>query len=109
MTKVKFNYSELQRTVIPSLIDTNSYLDKTINTSLSLNIPGSFRYAETLRDLPNFLSNIKKELVKTKDWLITSNRQYEEAVTNIESMVNSIDTIVINKRNKIVNNVKSSN
>lgn len=109
MTKVKFNYSELNRTVIPSLIDTNSYLDKTINASSSLDIPGSFRYAGTLRNLPNFLSNIKKELEKTKDWLITSNRQYEEAVTNIDTMVNSIDTIVINKRNKIVNSIKSSN
>ncbi len=108
MTKVYFNNSEIQKTVMPSLIDTISALTKTANAAGSLNIPSSFSKATILNNLPSFLNNIQKELVNVKEWLITSNRQYEEAITNIETIVNGIDTIVIDKRNKIVNNVKSS-
>ena len=108
MTKVYFNNSEIQKTVMPSLIDTINVLTKTSNAAQSLNTPSSFSKASILNNLPSFLNNIQKDLTNVKEWLITSNRKYEEAIANIETIVNNIDDVAIDKRNKIVNNIKSS-
>lgn len=102
MNKVNFKYSDIQKTVIPSLRNTVSKLNNAKNELYGIRIPSSFKYASELGSLSDYLSSKSSKMEKIKNWLIFTNTQFNEVVNSIESAVNSIPNINIKTRNMIV-------
>lgn len=102
MTKLNHVYSEIEKSIIPSLTDSVTELNSAIRTSSNIVVPNKFKYSSIIRDLPNFLKSSKDKLTEVKDWLTYSNNVYNGAISSIESNLYGIRYVTIKKRDMIV-------
>lgn len=103
MTKLRFEYSGLQRVVVPSLNITINNLSSTINSASSMDIPGDFGYASELRSLPTFLSNQRSKLRYTTEWIDKSNNKYQSSQNELNAGLEAVDNVDIKTRIRRVN------
>lgn len=103
MTKLKFEYTGLQRVVVPSLNIAMNNLSTTISSANSMDIPGDFAYASELRNLPSFLSNQKGKLRYTSEWIEKSNNKYQSSQNELNAVLESLDNVDIKTRIRRVN------
>lgn len=103
MTKLKFEYTSLQRVVIPSLNLTINNLSSTISSANSMDVPGDFAYASELRNLPSFLSKQKNKLIYANEWIEKSNNKYQSSQNELNAILEALDNVDIKTRIRRVN------
>lgn len=98
MTKINFDYSGLQNTVIPNIDNACANISNARNTINNTFIPYDCIYLNYLKSLDTRLSGMDMNLKRVKNWIQSSNHAFEEAISNAESKIMNIEVITINKK-----------
>lgn len=102
MAKLNIDYNLLQSFVISNMDNCINDLDSAINKSGMSNIPNDFRYFSYLNNLKTNIAKNRDQLNNIKSGLISSNFKIDNAISDISSNINSINTVKINRRETIV-------
>lgn len=103
MTKIKFDYAELQRNVVPSLSSTVNSLSTASRSASSMDIPYGFRYYSELQSLSSYFSNQSKKLRYTSEWINNSNNKYQSAQNELNAELEAINNVDLKIRTRRVN------
>lgn len=102
MTKLNFQYSAIQSSVIPSILNTNDNLQNTINVFHSMMIPSSFRYATYLNECKTSFINTKNQLQEIDEWLQESNRSFTRTLDIMNNFASTLDNPVVKIRDSVI-------
>ena len=102
MTKIKFDYAELQRSVVPSLNSTVNNLSTAIRSASSMDVPYGFRYYSELQNLSSYFSNQSNKLRYTSGWISSSNNKYQSAQNELNAELEAIDNVDLKIRTRRV-------
>lgn len=98
--KLNFKNTELNSKIKPSISLTNQTLDKIVNLSNTLVIPLGFEQYAVLKNLDEFIAEIKKDLNNVSLLIENSNKDFDDAILETVDKLNQIEEIVNQKKNK---------
>lgn len=98
MTKVNFDYSGLQNSVLPSIDSACANINNARNTMNNTFIPYDCVYQSYLRSLNMRFSGMDSNLKRVKNWIQSSNSAFENSIYTAESKILNTEVITINKK-----------
>lgn len=102
MSKVNLNYSNISINCINQLDSAINYLNDVIRYLQQHSVPYDFNRKSSY---DNSLSNIKKqrdELINIKEWIVSSNKNYDSMIEKLESQAIQLPTYKLKKRRTII-------
>lgn len=102
MSKVNLNYSNISINCINQLDSAINYLNDVIRYLQQHSVPYDFNRKSSYA---NSLSNIKKqrdELINIKEWIVSSNKNYDSMIEKLESQAIQLPTYKLKKRRTII-------
>ena len=80
VTKISFNNSSLQNSVLPHINNSIDILNSIINLNSQLTIPNGFSYYDNIKALQSSDINTKNSLIKIRDYITRSNRNFDNTI-----------------------------
>jgi len=98
MTKINFNMSSFQNSVLPSLNNAIDSLNLIIEDGSDLYVPEDFVYYNKLKELQMDNINSRNTLINIRDNIYTSNKMFDNSIVEISNELKRIDNVKIGKR-----------
>ncbi len=98
MTKIKFDYSGLSRSVVPALDRAIANFNNARNSISGARIPSDCAYISYLRSINGKLSSMSQSCSQTKSWIQNSNQNYDGVLSTIEKNINSLEVVKIERK-----------
>ena len=98
MTKINFNPSSVQNSVLPNLNNAIDTLNVVINKGSQLSIPRNFSYYSKLNEIQTSNIECKKSLLNIKNYIDKSSKNFDGAMSEINNELEAINNVQIKKR-----------
>ena len=102
MSKVELDSSNLKANCLLYINDTIKAISTAMNYYEQMNVPYDFSRRYELRNIYEELSNIKKSLQNTYDWIVDSNKDYNTLIDNLSTQAGYLSVDQITRRNNII-------
>lgn len=95
MSKIDFNYDNLNSYAVPSLEVAKNNIKKAIGKAQALSIPKNFKYYNYLNGIKSVLNNSYSNVSLVKDKILSTNNALDDLLCNFATEISKIEGIAI--------------
>ena len=105
MSKLEFNYDNLNGYAVPNLKGASDYIHNASIKASQLSVPYDFVYRNYLATLSKKLSNYQKDVSGLADKIVSINNQIDESLIQFSKVLGDMQSTAIPLNDSSVNNI----